>query len=103
MTAKEFNDAKTYGPCAELHLFFTTRDQEQPAFSFSLHSVVDVCLSGGNDPLSQGALKVLPWSRASGPIGPGAGTRDFFVRAGRARTGTFFPHDIRALVFRTSC
>ena len=60
VTVKEFNDARKYGPHAELYFSLLTRPE-------------GLLLPTGNDPLSQGALGVSSWIRASGPNGPELG------------------------------
>ena len=89
-TANEFNDAKKYGPHAELY-FFLLRDNRCetdpvepghvsivcPVFTFSFVQPEGLFLPAGNDPLSQAALGGFPWLRASGPNGTEAGPAYF--------------------------
>ena len=103
-----FNDAKKYGPHAELY-FFLPRNMrcetdpiesghvsiESLMFTFPFAQPEGLLLPAGDDPLSWGELGGLSWPRASGPCGLEAGPASF-TRAGPARTGAFFPPDIQA-------
>ena len=90
VSAKEFNDAKKYGPHAEVHFFSlrSIRETEHvrrngPPFP-SLGWKTCVLPAGPGREHSKGFLGLV-----SGPSGPEAGTASF-ARAGPARTETFF-------------